>query len=475
MVNKEPLLMLDPLICQQARLSRDRRFDGAFFIAVKSTGIYCRTICPARLPEEHQVSYFSCAAAAASAGYRPCLRCRPDSAPQSPAWLGTQTSLRRALTLIAQGALVQGDQAALASRLGISERYLRKLFQQYLGVSPKQYALYQQVLLAKQLLHQSHLPVHQIAALAGFHSLRRFNDAFKQQLQLSPSQIRRKKPTGPSSVLELQLSYRPPLNWQAQLDFWSERTLDGVEWVQADTYGRTFSWPTNEGVVHGWFELSPIKEGLMRLKLYWPSQQQLTSVLQRIRQLADLDANMMQIEQQLLPVFGDELEPGLRLPGLWSPFEAAVRAILGQQVSVQGARTQLNRLVAALATPLPDDPEKKLFPTPQAIVQSELLMLKIPQARRDTLKQLAQTVLTEPQSTPDDWIKLKGIGPWTVAYSKMRGLADPDCWLGGDLGVQKALKRTGDVQPEQLAPWRSYATFQLWFGLSRPASKESSR
>lgn len=465
--------MLDPVVCQQARLSRDSRFDGLFFIAVKSTGIYCRTICPAKSPAEHQVTYFSCAAAAASAGYRPCLRCRPDSAPQSPAWLGVETSVRRALKLIAEGALVHGDQAALASRLGISERYLRKLFQQHLGVAPKQYALYQQVLLAKQLLHQSQLPVHQIAALCGFHSIRRFNDAFKQQLLLSPSQIRRKKITGPSSVIELQLSYRPPLNWQAQLDFWRQRTLDGMEWVKDDAYGRTFSWPTPEGMVHGWFELSPVKEGVMLLKLHWPSQQELTSVLQRIRQLADLDANMPQIEQQLTPVFADALESGLRLPGLWSPFEAAVRAILGQQVSVQGARTQLNRLLSELAEPLPDDPQKKLFPTPEAISQNELLMLKVPQARRDTLKLLATTVITEPQSTPDDWLKLKGIGPWTVAYSKMRGLADPDIWLGGDLGVQKALKRHGDITPEQLAPWRSYATFQLWFSLSRPALKET--
>jgi len=464
--------MLDPLVCQQARLSRDSRFDGLFFIAVKSTGIYCRTICPAKLPAEHQVSYFSCAAAAAAAGFRPCLRCRPDSAPQSPAWLGVETSVRRAFQLIAEGALIHDDQAALAERLGISERYLRKLFQQHLGASPKQYALYQQVLLAKQLLHQSRLPVHHIAALSGFHSVRRFNDAFKQQLQLTPSRIRRKNMTDNHAVIELQLSYRPPLDWQAQIDFWRNRTLSGMEWVNGETYGRTFSWQARDNVVHGWFELSPLKAGVLQLKLYWPSQQALTSVLQRIRQVADLDANMLQIEQQLAPVFGENLASGLRLPGLWGGFEAAVRAILGQQVSVQGARTQLNRLLSELAAPFPGDASKKLFPTPEALLNSELLMLKVPQARRDTIKQLASAVIANPHSTPDDWLSIKGIGPWTVAYSKMRGMGDPDIWLGGDLGVQKALQGRSAIKPEQLAPWRSYATFQLWHGLAHPAPLE---
>lgn len=452
---------------QQARLSRDPRFDGLFFIGVKSTGIYCRPICPAKLPAEHQVEYYPCAAAAAQAGFRPCLRCRPDSAPQSPAWLGVQTTLRRALKLIEQGALQQGNQAQLAARLGISERYLRKLFQQHLGVAPKHYALYQQVLLAKQLLHQTQLSVADIALRSGFHSVRRFNDAFKQQVQLTPGQIRR-RPHGDPSVLELQLSYRPPLDWAAQLAFWQSRTLDSMEWVQGQSYGRTF---VHQGIA-GWFELSPPKEGpqkdsSLQLKLHWPSTADLSPVLAQIRQLADLDANMLAIEQQLSPVFGTYLNPGLRIPGLWGSFEAAVRAILGQQVSVQGARTQLNRLLAELAGTVPGT-DKKLFPTPEAIADSELLMIKVPQARRETLKALARFVIAQPDSTPDDWLQLKGIGPWTVAYVKMRGLGDPDLWLGGDLGVQKALAQLPQFSEQQLSPWRSYATFQAWHSLSSP-------
>jgi len=459
--------MLELAHCQQARLAKDARFDGLFFVAVKSTGIYCRPICPAKLPAEHQVEYFACAAAAALAGFRPCLRCRPDSAPHSPAWSGVQTTVRRALKLIEQGALQQGNQAQLAERLGISERYLRKLFQQHLGVAPKQYALYQQVLLAKQLLHQTQLPVQRIAELAGFHSVRRFNDAFIQQLQLCPSQIRRQgkqQAKGTDTVLQLQLSYRPPLNWQAQLQFWAARTLDGMEWVNGDCYGRTFS---HQGTA-GWFELSPAKAGVLLLKLHWPSPGDLNPLLAHIRRLADLDANMLAIEQQLATGFGDHLEPGLRIPGLWNSFEAAVRAVLGQQVSVQGARTQLNRLLAELAEVVPGT-DKKLFPTANAIAASPLTMIKVPQARRDTLQALARYVLEQPDASPEQWLSIKGIGPWTVAYARMRGLAEPDLWLGGDLGVQKALKQLPPFAAEQLAPWRSYATFQLWHFLSKEA------
>jgi AraC family transcriptional regulator of adaptative response / DNA-3-methyladenine glycosylase II len=468
--------MLSPLICQQARLSRDRRFDGLFYLGVKSTGIYCRPICPARLPAELQVSYYPTAASAAAAGFRPCLRCRPDSAPGSPAWLGSETSLRRALQLIAQGALIEGDQAQLASRLGISERYLRKLFQQHLGVSPLQYALYQQVLLAKFLLHQTNLTITAIAFQAGFHSIRRFNAAFLQQLQLSPSQIRRRRTTGVSSMLTLELSYRPPLNWPLLIAFWQQRCLDGMEWVHTNagqySYGRTFCWPLQPQdpatARSGWFEVSPKQESdSLQLQLYWPYPDGLSQVLAQIRRLLDLDADLLTIEQHLTPLFGNQLTSGIRIPGLWSSWEAAVRAVLGQQVSIAGARSQLNRLVTALGTAMPDtEPQLRLFPTPQQVLASDLQMLKVPQARRETLQALAIAVLANPAADPTDWLAIKGIGPWTVAYSKMRGLADPDIWLAGDLGVQKALKlQSAEFAPAQLAPWRSYATLQLWFSL----------
>lgn len=474
--------MLNAAICQQARLSRDPRFDGLFYLAVSSTGIYCRPVCPARLPAEHQVQYFPTAASAAAAGFRPCLRCRPDSAPGSPAWLGNETSLRRALQLIAQGAFMNGNQAQLAERLGMSDRYLRKLFQQHLGVSPKQYALYQQVLLAKSLLHQTELSITAIALQAGFHSIRRFNAAFRQQLQLSPSQIRRRRSKGVTCMLTLELAYRPPLNWPLLISFWQQRSLDGVEWINHDgdvpSYGRTFCWPspclsnTETAAASisrcGWFEVRPIpNRNYLQLKLHWPYPDGLPALLAQIRRILDLDADLLTIEQQLAPLFGTALQSGIRIPGLWSSWEAAVRAVLGQQVSVAGARTQLNRLVTALGTPFADGPTVlRTFPTPQQLLQSDLQMLKVPQARRDTLHALAQAVMENPQADPTSWLSIKGIGPWTVAYTKMRGLSDTDIWLAGDLGIQKALRQqSADFSPAQLAPWRSYATLQLWFSL----------
>ncbi|MEH8016717.1 helix-turn-helix domain-containing protein [Rheinheimera muenzenbergensis] len=453
--------MINAETCQQARLARDARFDGLFFTAVKSTGIYCRPICPARPPAEQQVSYYQSAAEASAAGYRPCLRCRPDSAPGSAAWQGTDTTVQRALRLIDDGVLQQQTQAELASRLGISERYLRKLFQQQLGLAPKQYALAQQVLFAKKLLHETRLPISSIAFHAGFNSVRRFNDAFKQQLKLCPGDIRR-HPKDSGAMLQLTLSYRPPLAWTQMLDFWRARTLDGIDWVNGQRYGRSFSFMQQDG----WFEVAPAADNNLTLQLHWPAKQGLFSLIRHLRRLLDLDANMLQIEQQLSahPLFNAGIVSGLRIPGVWNAWEAGVRAILGQQVSVAGARTQLNRLVQALGQPLSE--HKRLFPTPQAVAQSDLQMIKVPQARRATLTALAQYVMAQPDAPPQHWLAIKGIGPWTVNYACLRGLSDSDIWLGGDLGVQKALAKAGtSANIDSLSPWRSYATFQLWFSL----------
>lgn len=467
-----------PDICQQARLSRDARFDGLFYIAVHSTGIYCRPICPARAPAEHQVQYYASAASAAAAGFRPCLRCRPDSAPGSPAWQGNQTTLRRAMKLIDSGALQQGDQASLCQRLGISERYLRKLFAQHLGVSPKQYALYQQILFAKQLLHQSSLAVTDIALMAGFHSLRRFHDAFKQQLKLTPTQVRGQRMPQAADYITLELTYRPPLAWHLLLEFWQLRTLSGLEWLDGERYGRLIDWPPGEGQQHGWFEVSPLPgKHALQLKLQWSDHETLLPVVKHIRRLLDLDADLQVIEQHLHRHLGDMVKPGLRIPGVWSAWEAGIRAILGQQVSIAGARAQLNRLVVlgshqtmpGAVTSGNEALQWRHFPTPAEVCADELLMLKIPAARRQTLLALAHVMNETPNLHPDQWLPIKGIGPWTVAYACMRGLSETDIWLGGDLGIQKALARQhANFDCNALSPWRSYATLQLWFGLADP-------
>lgn len=470
--------------CQQARLSRDARFDGLFYIAVKSTGIYCRPVCPARAPAEHQVQYFASAASAAAAGFRPCLRCRPDSAPGSPAWQGNQTSLRRAMKLIDQGALQDGNQTSLCERLGISERYLRKLFAQYLGVSPKQYALYQQILFAKQLLHQTQMPVTDIAAMAGFHSLRRFHDAFKQQLKLTPTQIRGQRMSQNSAEIKLELSYRPPLAWHLLLEFWQLRTLTGLEWSDNNRYGRMIDWPPGQGLQQGWFEVSPIQgKHALQLTLHWSHHDTLLPVVKQIRRLLDLDADLQVIEQHLHGQLGDKLKTGLRIPGVWSAWEAGIRAILGQQVSIAGARAQLNRLlvlgseqaVPAEITGFEQSVLWRQFPTPAQVSKDELLMLKVPAARRQTLIAFAHQMQADPEQHPSQWLEIKGIGPWTVAYACMRGLSETDVWLGGDLGIQKALARQRPgFDANALSPWRSYATLQLWFGLAdKPVMEEN--
>ncbi len=456
---------MDAETCRRARLARDPRFDGRFFVAVKTTGIYCRPICPAPAPKEKNVRYFDSAVAAANQGFRPCLRCRPDSAPASFAWKGTDTTLERALKLIDNGALLEGSVERLSERLGIGPRYLNKLFQAKLGTSPKQYALYQQLLFAKSLLQQTSMPVTEIALAAGFGSVRRFNDCFVRSLQLTPTALRRQSGGKTATGLTLLLSYRPPYAWSALRDFLQARLIPGLEWCSEHSYGRTFRWPQADGAfLEGYFTARhrPERCGFsVTLELSRPGS--LLPIIRNIRRLLDLDADIALIEEQLklLPGLGDRIIPGLRLPGIWDPFEAGVRAVLGQQVSVAAARGLVTQVVDQVG---PSLGEHRLFPTPAELAEADLGFLKMPGRRRDTLTRLAEhCVQAGVDSDPDGWEALPGIGPWTVRYARMRGLSDSDIWLGSDLGVKRALEREGlTLEPSQASPWQSYLTFQLW-------------
>lgn len=448
-----------PEIYQRARLSRDARFDGSFFVAVTSTGIFCRNICPAPTPKEQNVRYFSSAVTALAAGFRPCLRCRPDSAPGSPAWRGTDATVKRALNLIQQGALQQAGLPQLAARLGVSDRYLRQLFTAELGLAPKRYALLQQLLLAKQLLQSSALPISSVALASGFQSIRSFNAQCKTVLKLTPGEIR-KRQLVPSSTIELYLSYRPPYAWQPLRDFLRQRQIAELEWSGDDYYGRTFRYQQAVGTFTLYHQP---QQHRFRLALQLDQLALLQPVLQNIRRIFDLDVDIAQVEQDLAPQLqqlGTAI-PGLRLPGLWDLFEAGVRAILGQQVTVRAAHQLVQQLVQQLGEQLAG---QRLFPTPQAIADSELTFLKMPQARRDTLRCFSRHMQQSGQ--PEDisaWQALKGIGPWTCQYARMRGLSDPDIWLAGDAGVINALKqRAIAFQPDEGRPWRSYLTLQLW-------------
>jgi len=451
--------MLNTKICQKARLSRDPRFDGKFFTAVKTTGIYCRTICPVFPPKEKNVLYFATAVECANAGFRPCLRCRPDSAPDSPAWKGVSTTLERAINLINKGVLQTGSLPLLAERLGISDRYLRQLFKKHIDISPKAYALYQQCLFAKQLLHQTDLPITQVALASGFASVRRFNDCFVSQLKLTPTQMR-KSGGSQANGLQLKLYYRPPYNWSNMQNTLNSRAISGLEWCDEQSYGRTFEWlgcvgsfTAKHNEHNNFFDVSIELDNLKHLK----------SIIRNIRRILDLDVDMQAVEHDIQSCFSDgfTINSGIRLPGIWSMFEAGIRAILGQQISVVAARNLVETLVHSLGVKIGT---KLLFPTPESIASSELAFFKMPGSRKQTLHNLAQHYLeSDKPNDPKQWLKLKGIGPWTAEYSKLRGLSEPDIFLGGDLGVKKAmvnLKPNFDI--EQAAPWRSYLTFQLW-------------
>jgi AraC family transcriptional regulator of adaptative response / DNA-3-methyladenine glycosylase II len=447
------------MICQKARLSRDPRFDGKFFTAVKTTGIYCRTICPVYPPKEENVVYFASAIECSIAGFRPCLRCRPDSAPNSPAWKGVNATLDRAIRLIDEGSLQEGSLPQLATRLGISDRYLRQLFNKHLGMSPKSYALYQQCLFAKQLLHQTKLPITEVALASGFESVRRFNDCFKSQLKLTPSALRKSTDSKLNGV-KLKLYYRPPFDWAFMQNTLAMRAIDHLEWCNEQSYGRTFNW---FGCIGNFTAIHIADKNMFEVKVELDDIKFLKPIINNIRRVLDLDVDLQAVEKDLQQCLTKDFpfRTGIRLPGIWSMFEAGIRAILGQQISIGAARNLVSAVVEALGDKYGD---KRLFPTPEAIANSELEFIKIPGSRKQTLRNLAQHYVNhENPNDAQQWLKLKGVGPWTVDYAKMRGLSQPDIFLGGDLGIKKALGKAGDnFESKQASPWRSYLTFQLW-------------
>ncbi|MFA0413029.1 AlkA N-terminal domain-containing protein [Vibrio renipiscarius] len=439
---------------QLARQARDARFDGQFFVAVKTTKIFCRPICPANLPKEENVEYFIDAAQALHAGYRPCLRCRPDSAPHSWAWRGSSTSFERALALIEQGALQHATLEALAERLGISDRYLRQLFQKKLGMSPKQYALYHQLMFAKQLLHSSNMSIMDIGFASGFNSTRRFNDAFQKALSLTPREVRRTANL-PLETHTIELSYHGPFAWQYALDFYRLRAIEGLERVGEDSYHRRFQMGDASGEFSVYFGRTANK---VQLEFDLSDITQMKGLVRQVRRMLDLDVDTQAIEEHF-----HHLEPalvqlsGLRIPGVWNVWEAGVRAILGQQVSIKAAINQLNLLVSTL------QPQGAThFPTPQELAQADLSFLRMPQSRKETLSRFAELMMHNPDANFSQWLALKGIGPWTVSYAALRGLSQPDCFLDGDLVVKKAMIQFPNINAKSVAPFGSYATFHLW-------------
>ena len=346
--------------CYRALQSRDPRFDGLIYVGVKSTGIYCRPVCAARTPKYENCTFYGSAAAAQEAGYRPCLRCRPETAPEMASWRGTSNTVSRALAFIEDGAL-DGDGKsveALAERLGIGERQLRRLFLQHLGASPIAVAQTRRVLFAKHLLHETQMPMTEVALAAGFNSLRRFNEVFHQLFHRPPSALRRKtaanRPHAEAGIT-LHVRYRPPYDWESMLDFLKARAIHGVEVVENGCYRRTVEIGGSVGSI----VVSHLaKKNSLRVTIHFPNVQSLPAIVSRVRRVFDVGADIETIDThlahdaRLAPWIAKR--PGLRAPGGWDGFELAVRAVLGQQVSVAAARRLAGQLVALHGEPVPE-------------------------------------------------------------------------------------------------------------------------
>jgi AraC family transcriptional regulator of adaptative response / DNA-3-methyladenine glycosylase II len=480
---------LDPRICSQARLSRDARFDGRFFIGVKSTRIYCRSICPVRTAREENVRYFPTAAAAAEAGFRPCLRCRPESSPGTPAWLGTSTTVSRALRLISESALEDAGVNALAARLGIGSRQLRRLFVRHLGASPIAVANTRRLHFAKKLIDETTLPMGQVALAAGFGSVRRFNAAFRKTYNRTPSQIRRLAhfaSTQPEHEYRFRLHFRPPLHWLALLAFLGRRAIPGVEAIESGCYLRTISLNGQSGSLG--VSLDEAASAL-QVCISFPEARWLFLIIERLRRMFDLGADPIEIAARLT---GDSLlstriqaMPGVRVPGCWDGFELAVRAILGQQVSVAGASTLASRLVRTFGTQITASPPlTHLFPRPEVLAVGDVACIGLPKKRAETIRALARSVsegridfasVANVQEFQSRLRELPGIGNWTAQYIAMRALGDPDAFPASDLGLLRGALSQNERELAQRAeswrPWRAYAAMYLWQG-DGPAGKQ---
>lgn len=488
---------LDPAGYYRALAARDRRFDGVFYVGVTSTRIYCRPVCSARTPRPERCRFFNNAAAAERAGFRPCLRCRPELAPGHASVDAVGRLASAAASRIAEGALNGGGVESLARELGVGSRHLRRVLEREAGVTPVELAQTQRLLLAKRLLTDSELPVTKIAHASGFQSLRRFNALFRARYRLNPTGLRRVHRHGngrPTAVpgadqreddgaVSLTLSYRPPFAWRPMLHFLAARATPGVESVETDRYLRTIAI----GEHRGWVAVGGTRSGeALSVDVSVSLVPVLMAVLARLRHLFDLDANPSDIDDHLSK---EGLAPlvrrarGLRVPGSVDGFELAVRAILGQQVSVRGATTLAGRFAAAFGAGLPADmPLPRLAPTAERVADAtveEIATIGLPRARAASIHALARAVadgdlhLTAGANARDTMrclTSLPGIGAWTAQYIAMRALRWPDAFPASDLTLRRAAGMPTPATLERAAarwsPWRAYAAMHLWSTLT---------
>jgi AraC family transcriptional regulator, regulatory protein of adaptative response / DNA-3-methyladenine glycosylase II len=474
--------------CYRFLRSRDPRYDGFFYIGVTSTGIYCRPSCPARTPQRRNIRLFASAAAAQAEGFRACKRCEPDAAPGSPAWNRRADVAGRAFRLIADGIVDRDGVSGLAARLGFSERQLNRILVAEVGAGPAQLARAQRAQAARALIESTGLRFAEVALASGFGSVRQFNDTIQAIYARTPSELRRRarrrRGATTAGAVELRLSARPPLDGAALLDFLAARAIPGIEQVEGGTYSRALALEHGGGLV----ALTP-EASSVRCVLQLDDLRDLTAAVARCRRLLDLDADPVSIAAQLEadPVLGElaRRRPGMRVPGCVDGFELAVRAIVGQQVSVAAARTVLGRLVDRYGEPLAD-PTGAIthrFPTAETLAEVDPADLPFPRKRGEALRSLALLVASEgmrfdagadASAALAALLDIPGVGPWTASYVSMRALGDPDAFLPGDVGIRHALHRLGQSAEgprataiaEPWRPWRSYAVMHLWASVS---------
>jgi AraC family transcriptional regulator, regulatory protein of adaptative response / DNA-3-methyladenine glycosylase II len=466
---------------------RDVRFDGWFYVAVTSTGIYCRPSCPAATPKRSNVRFYPTAAAAQYAGFRACKRCRPDAVPGSPEWDIRADIVARAMRLIADGVVDRDGVAGLARRLCYTERHLHRLLSAEVGAGPLALARARRAHTARLLIETTDLPITEVAFAAGFTSIRQFNDTIREVFAVTPRELRHGRGVRDETVrgeIPLRLPFRIPFDTNGMLHFLGTRAVAGVETFDGGTYRRTLRLPHGAGVV-------ALSDGgdHVRCVLRLENVRDLGSAVQRCRSLLDLDADPVAVTDVLGtdPLLGALVRrsPGRRVPGSVDGAELAFRAVLGQRVSVAGARTLAGRLVARCGEPLPETLAAEpthLFPGPHAVAGAALEGLGVPSARRETLRTLARALSgggivldagSEREEVERRLLELRGIGPWTASYIAMRALGDPDAFLASDLGVRKAIFRLGHASDrqdvaavaERWRPWRAYATQHLWASL----------
>lgn len=471
-------------IYYEAMLARDHRFDGKFFIGVKTTDIYCRPICPAK-PKRENVEFFENRFQAEKKGYRPCLRCRPESAPLSPVWIGTSAIVQRALKLLNDEAFFDLDENLFAQKFGVSARHLRRLFKDEIGKTPKQIAYENRLILARKLIVETSLPLSEVAFSSGFLSVRRFNDAFKDRFKKQPGLMRKNK-KNLDQILKVTLPYRPPFDFEGLYESYKNHRIENLEWFENGKMERVI---VESGKVGTIIIENDEKNSCLVLSINFPETKSLYSIIAKVRRLFDIDsdpvmiANAIDKDSKLKKLL--KKSPGVRLPSGWDSFEIAISTILGQLVTIEFGRTLVRDLIENLgeiSTLEKDGKPLKLFPAPRAIANSDLSFLRTTRKRKETLQNFARAIdngelsLEEAQDV-DQFMKkvmnIKGIGPWSASYMALKCLRHTDAFPYTDLILARAIEKYDLDGLEKMAPWRGYVAILLWKNYAKTLNKRT--